>query len=84
MKHFKFLALVIAVAVGIMPVVAQKKQQGQPRPDKKEWMAKMREAKHNFLAKELQLTDEQKKEFFAIYDKTEDASHKVEFESRQY
>lgn len=84
MKHFKFLALVIAVVIGVMPVAAQKKQHGQQRPDKKEWMAKMREAKHNFLAKELQLTDAQKKEFFAIYDKNEDARRKVEIESRQY
>ncbi len=85
MKHFKFLALlVVAVVVGTMPVAAQKKQHGQQRPDKKEWMAKMREAKHNFLAKELQLSDAQKKEFFAIYDKTEDARRKVEMESRQF
>lgn len=85
MKHFKLLAFVIAVvAMGVMPVAAQKHQHGQQRPDKKEWMAKMREAKHKFLAKELQLTDAQKKEFFAVYDKNEDARRKVELESRQF
>lgn len=83
MKHFQLLVLVFAVAAGVMPVAAQNKQHGQQRPDKKEWMAKMREAKHNFLAKELQLTDAQKKEFFVIYDKNEDARRRVEHESRQ-
>lgn len=83
MKHVKLLVLVLITLFGVVPVAAQKQQQRGQRPDKKEWLAKMREAKHEFLAKELQISDVQKKDFFAVYDKTEDARWKVEQEVRQ-
>lgn len=43
----------------------------------------MREVRRDFLSKELQLTDAQKKEFFEVYDKCQEARHKIEHEARQ-
>lgn len=83
MKHVRLFVLVLFTLIGVTAVSAQKHQPRGQRPDKKEWLAKMREAKHEFLAKELQISDVQKKDFFAIYDKTEDARWRVEQEVRQ-
>lgn len=81
MKHIKLIVLLVsALFVGNMPAVAQKKAM---RPDRKEWFAKMRGVKHDFMVRELQLTDAQKKDFFEVYDKCEDARHKLEHEVRQ-
>ncbi len=69
------------MALATMPVFAQPKNHS--KPDRKEWMAKMREVKHDFIAKELQLTDAQKKDFFEVYDKWQAARHGVEQDARQ-
>lgn len=81
MKQFRFLLPLLLMSVCILPASAQKKD--QKRPARKEWMAKMREVKHDFMAKELQLTDAQKAQFFEVYDKCEDARHEVEREARE-
>ena len=65
-----------------MSVFAQPKTQS--RPDRKEWMAKMLEVRRDFLSKELQLTDAQKKEFFEAYDKCQEARHRIEHDARQH
>ena len=36
------------------------------------------------MAKELQLTEAQKKEFFEVYDKNQEARHRIEQEARQH
>lgn len=51
--------------------------------DKEKWFKEAREMKHQFLAKELQLTKEQQKPFFDLYDRMEDESVKVQRETRQ-
>lgn len=55
-----------------LTVFAQGPGNGQgkgPKQDKKEWLAKMREYKHAFITKELNLTADQQTAFFAVYDK---------------
>ncbi|MBD5282513.1 MAG: Spy/CpxP family protein refolding chaperone [Muribaculaceae bacterium] len=82
MKQIRFfLSLTLLLAFSVMPAAAQKN--GPKNHDRQEWMAKMRELKHDFMAKELQLTDAQKAPFFEVYDKCEDARHKVESEARK-
>lgn len=81
MKQIRFFILLIVLGLGVMPVAAQKK--GHKHADRKEWMAKMRDLKHDFMTKELQLTDAQKTQFFEVYDKCEDARHQVEHEARE-
>lgn len=52
------------------------------RPDKKEWMAKMKEAKHEFIARELQLSDTQKQEFLPLYDRLQAERMTIERQAR--
>ncbi len=81
MKQIRIILSLLLLSFAVMPALAQKK--GPHHPDRKEWMAKMREVKHEFMAKELQLTDAQKAQFFEVYDKCEDARHAVEREARE-
>lgn len=81
MKQIRILLSLILLTFGVMPAVAQKN--GPKHQNRKEWMAKMRELKHDFMAKELQLSDSQKAQFFEVYDKCENARHQVEYEARE-
>lgn len=69
MKPLRILLLLLACAI-VTPAFADKKEKNSPkRPDRKEWMAKMKEANHKFLAEELKLNSAQKEDFFAVYDR---------------
>jgi Spy/CpxP family protein refolding chaperone len=50
--------------------------------DKKQWLKEMREYKHSFLAKDLELSRDQQNKFFPIYDKMDDELMKVNGETR--
>lgn len=47
-----------------------------------EWAKEMREYKHKFLAKELELSREQQRKFFVLYDQMEDELEQLNSESR--
>lgn len=47
-----------------------------------QWLKEIREFKHNYLAKELNLTKEQQKAFFPLYDAMEDETWKINRETR--
>jgi Spy/CpxP family protein refolding chaperone len=51
--------------------------------ERTEWMAKMRQYKHDFIARELGLTEKQKTEFFAIYDCMEKERMELEGHARE-
>lgn len=52
-------------------------------PDNREqWFKEVREYKHRYFAKELDLTRDQQTEFYNIYDKMEDDINKVNSETR--
>ncbi len=58
-------------------------QQSQPdEPDRQKWMTEMRNFKHDFLAKDLDLSKEQQQEFFASYDEMEDRINRLNAETR--
>lgn len=81
MLHMKLqkmiLSLIMAMVLAI-PGYAQEKQ----NIDRKEWFKELRQYKHSFLAKELELTKEQEAKFFPIYDEMDDALWKVNRETR--
>ena len=82
MKRFKLIVALAVVSVfGLQTSLAQSARDS--RPDKKEWLAKMRKVKHEFITKELQLTDAQKSDFFEIYDRSESAKRKIESDVRK-
>lgn len=78
MKRILFIILALAVVAPFNTIVAQGKKK-----DRKEWFAKMREHKHDFIEDALDLTDEQEDKFFPIYDAMEDELHKVQRETRK-
>lgn len=53
------------------------------RAEFKQWMEQMKKYKHDFLARELALTSEQREQFFALYDKMEDEKWKIGKEVRK-
>lgn len=53
------------------------------KTDRDKWFQEAREYKHRFLAREINLTKEQQKEFFELYDKMEDETMKLQKETRQ-
>lgn len=84
MKYLKILLL----AVIMMPLSAmadkpkEKPGKGKHR-ERTEWFRKMKEVKHNYLAKELDLTDKQKNEFFKLYDAKESERFAAESKVRK-
>ena len=79
MKRSIIIILIIAIFAPLNMVVAQ----GKKNVDRKEWFAKMRQHKHEFLTKELKLTKDQEAKFFAVYDAMEDELHKVNRDTRK-
>lgn len=77
MKHLQILLLLLILS----PINAlADKQNGKPRKDRDrtEWFRKLKETKHNYLIKELDLTDSQRDEFFRLYDEKEAERHNAE------
>lgn len=62
MKQVKYLLLPLVML--LMTAVSMHAQ----KADREEWNNELNEFRHDFLAKELQLTDAQKAKFFALYD----------------
>lgn len=79
MKRILFIILVVAFFAPINSTVAKDKK----KADRKEWFAKVREHKHDFIEDELDLTDAQETKFFLIYDAMEDELLKLQRETRK-
>ena len=57
----------------------------QSQPDERErqkWISEVRNFKHEFLVKDLELSKEQQKDFFAAYDEMEDRINQLNAETR--
>lgn len=68
MKNLLIICLIFSLFSVCTPAYAQGNSNGSGKPDKKEWLQKMKAYKHEFLISELKLTEEQKADFFAVYD----------------
>ena len=54
----------------------------QTKEERQQWFNEMREIKHQYLIKELNLTKEQQKSFFPLYDKMENENQKIQHSVR--
>lgn len=63
-----------------MSVVAQKPDDAANR---QKWFDEMKELKHEFLARQLKLTAEQRDKFFDIYDKMDEELGRLNHDTRQ-
>lgn len=50
--------------------------------DRQRWPSELRTYKHDYLVKELDLTKDQQREFFPLYDKMEDEVERISSETR--
>lgn len=51
--------------------------------NREKWLAEMREYKHDFLTRDLDLSKEQQREFFPLYDNMEDEIERINAETRE-
>lgn len=71
--------LLVAIVLLPMNVLADTNSKGKDkRATKTEWFQKMKECKHDYLAKKLDIADAQKAEFFKLYDAKESERYNAE------
>lgn len=56
---------------------------GENNANREQWFKEMRLKKHQFMVRELSLTDQQKEKFFAIYDKFEQDMKAINDQTRE-
>ncbi len=78
----RFLISVIFLASALLPMVAQKKGELSDAQREK-YVAEIRQYKHDAIARELELTKEQQREFFPVYDDMEEQMMKLNNETRE-
>lgn len=73
-----------AIVLGLMFAAFGAMAQAGPMSseNRERWLAEMREYKHEFLVKELDLTKEQQRDFFPLYDSMEDEIERLNAETR--
>lgn len=81
MKHLAFFLLSVTLLVNGLTASAQPKCCANSE-ERQKWFKEMREYKHNFLTKELDLSREQQREFFPLYDEMEDLTFQLINETR--
>ena len=75
----KNLLISFALSLCVLTAFAQ----GPISPDDRDrWLSEIREYKHEFLTKELQLTKEQQQQFFPLYDSMETEVERINSETR--
>ncbi|MDE6513474.1 MAG: hypothetical protein K2L05_04750 [Muribaculaceae bacterium] len=68
----KKLTVMLLAVLTLLPAAAVAQgDKGPGRGERKEWMKKLKALKHDFLIKELDLTENQRDEFFELYDAKE-------------
>ncbi|MDE7407082.1 MAG: Spy/CpxP family protein refolding chaperone [Muribaculaceae bacterium] len=73
--------LILLVTFACMPLAVNADNE-HGKNERVAWFTKMREYKHDFLIKKLGLEDQQREQFFALYDKMNDEIHAVERQTR--
>lgn len=81
MKHISNILLTVTLLLSGLTVAAQPKN--IPDSERQKWFKEIREYKHSFLAKELDLSREQQRKFFLLYDEMEDQTNRLNHETRQ-
>lgn len=77
MKYFKIVILLAILSP--LNMLADKTKDGPKKNhERTEWFRKLKEAKHNYLTKELDLTEAQQENFFLLYDAKERERHAAE------
>lgn len=78
----KQLFIIALAACAAFTMQAQPPQPDLSGAQREKYVAEIRQYKHEYLAKELELTREQQREFFPVYDEMEDRMMKLNGETR--
>lgn len=76
-------SVLIALLLVLLPASVMFADDKRQRPERKQWLKEMRQFKHEFMIKELDLTPEQQSEFFAVYDRMNEEIFSLEQQTRQ-
>lgn len=79
LRHLYFLAVIIFISV----VRADAQPPQLDDEGRQRWMTEIRNYKHDFFTKELELSEDQQRDFFAEYDQMEDRINKLNSETRE-
>lgn len=80
MKRHISLIIILVMGLQLWTAMAQRQLSEE---DRQRWTQKMRQYKHDFLIKELDLTREQQNEFFPLYDAMEDEVNSLTIQTRE-
>ena len=79
LRHLYFLAVIFSISV----VRADAQPPQLDDEGRQRWMTEIRNYKHDFFTKELELSEDQQRDFFAEYDQMEDRINKLNSETRE-
>lgn len=74
------LLLLILALTGLCAAAQQEKYSPS---DRQRWLEEMRNLKHEYITRDLNLTKEQQREFFTLYDQMEDEITRINTETRE-
>lgn len=84
MNHIYKLLLIFILAIVAAPNVDAQKRQKLSNDDRQTYLAEIKNYKHEYLARELNLTKEQQREFWPVYDELDVQLNQISDEIRQY
>lgn len=82
MRSLYFYITAVFLALGIFSSSAQDKGQNSTGEERQRWISELRNFKHEFLAKELNLTRSEQEKFFPVYDEMDDKLTRISSETR--
>lgn len=82
MRHSTLITLIIAATLQLA-LGFNARAQRPAGGDRDKWFKEMREYKHSYIAQKLDLTRDQQRKFFPLYDEMEDETAKLSHDTRQ-
>ena len=82
MKRISAILLSVLCALSAFNSVAQRQGKPLTDEDRQRIRSEIRSYKHEFLARELEMSREQQREFFPVYDEMDEAVDRINFETR--
>lgn len=83
MKIISAILLSVLCALSAFNSVAQRQGKPLTDEDRQRIRSEIRSYKHEFLARELEMSREQQREFFPVYDEMDEAVDRINFETRE-
>jgi len=83
MKRISSILLSVLCALSAFNSAAQRQGKPLTDEDRQRIRSEIRSYKHEFIARELEMSREQQREFFPVYDEMDEAVDRINFETRE-